>query len=75
MCLTYITFGQAHSHEVNGRVFDKDCVAVIKCNTPGEGRDIAFDTFGGKWAFQYQDIDMARFPRGMIAVNFPQEEL
>jgi hypothetical protein len=26
---TYVTFGQDHAHAVNGKTFDKDCVAII----------------------------------------------
>ena len=39
---TYVTFGQTHVHSVNGKIFDKDCVAVIKANSKSEGRDLAF---------------------------------
>lgn len=28
---TYVTFGQDHSHHIYGKLFDKDCVAVIEC--------------------------------------------
>ena len=27
---TYVTFGQAHVHNINGVIFDKDCVAVVE---------------------------------------------
>ncbi len=38
----YFTFGQAHRHEVNGVVFDKDCVAEIEAECP---RDVALELF------------------------------
>ena len=64
---SYITFGQVHAHSVNGKTFDKDCVAVIN-----GGRDLAFELFGDKWCFHYtkfSDIDMSYFPRGLIEVS------
>lgn len=27
---TYVTFGQAHVHRINGKTFDADCVACIE---------------------------------------------
>ncbi|PHR58748.1 MAG: hypothetical protein COA47_10095 [Robiginitomaculum sp.] len=73
MPLTYITFGQNHAHSVNGKTFDKDCVATIECNSAEEGRLIAFATFGDKWCFCYFDTEfdhanLSYFPRGLISV-------
>ena len=71
---TYVTFGQTHTHSINGRTFDKDCVAVIESNSASEGRKKAFDTFGPKFCFEYSedefDFDSMRyFPRGLIEVK------
>ena len=70
---TYITFGQAHIHKINNKIFDKDCIAVIECNTPEEGRKKAFEIFGTKFCFEYPESyfdhsKMNFFPRGYIKV-------
>ena len=70
-----ITFGQDHTHRVNGITFDCDCVARIKCNSHGEGRDEAFKLFGAKWCFSHNEKDfvesgsLKHFPRGIIDIN------
>ncbi len=71
---TYVTFGQTHVHSVNGKTFDKDCVAVIKANSKSEGRDLAFEYFGDKFCFEYHDTEFDNrslnyFPRGLMNVN------
>lgn len=70
MTKIYITFGQVHTHRVNNQTFDCDCVAVIHCNDHGHGREIAFEHFGPKFAFSYDDPpNMYYFPRGIMNVN------
>lgn len=69
----YVTFGQVHRHEIDDKVFDKDCVAVIECKDHNEGRDIAFKTFGPQFCFTYtvdriDDNFMKHFPRGLLEV-------
>ena len=68
---TYVTFGQSHIHEINGTIFDKDCVAVISSDTALEGRKRAFELFGPKFCFEYFDEvpEMRFFPRGLISVE------
>ena len=71
--LIYITFGQEHAHSVNGKTFDKNCVATIECLSEIEGRDKAFKYFGPKWCFSYFDKQfdknmMSFYPRGLISV-------
>ena len=66
---TYVTFGQDHRHEINGVVFDKDCVAVVNGD-----RSTVFEIFGRQWCFEYSDefkheIKMRFFPRGCIEVK------
>lgn len=66
---SYITFGQDHRHEVNGEIFDKDCVALIEHET--DPREVAFELFGREWSMEYPEkyFDMAsmkHFPRGII---------
>ena len=72
----YITFGQIHVHSVNGRTYDKDCIAEIHCVSREEGRELAMLYFGSKWAFEYgeeivKDTSfLSFFPRGIITVNY-----
>jgi len=71
---TYVTFGQDHIHTVNGKIFDRNCVAVINCHNSVNGRALAFEFFGDKFCFEYPeskfDFDsMKYFPRGFIEVN------
>lgn len=74
----YITFGQLHRHEIDNKLFDKDCVAVIACTSWRQGIDLAFDIFGQKWATHYEHerimeiIDF--YPRGFIPVNFQDDK-
>ena len=71
---TYITFGFDHTHSINGKTFDKDCVAVINDVGPEEGRARAFELFGPKFCIEYHDSysklpNMDYFPRGYIDVE------
>ena len=71
---TYITFGQDHIHQFNGKIFNKDCVAVINHEKPEEGRELAFKYFGPKFCFEYPEKhfkmdSMHYYPRGFIEVN------
>jgi hypothetical protein len=66
---TYVTFGQGHTHRVNGKTFDCDSVAVVNGD-----RDTVFEIFGPKFCFEYaeEEFDMTSmkyFPRGLIEVN------
>jgi len=71
---TYITFGQAHVHSVNGKTFDKDCVAAIECTDEKDGRDKAMEIFNGIFHQSYYEDQltseiMAYYPRGIINVD------
>ena len=66
---TYVTFGQDHTHRLNGKVFDKDCVAVVNGD-----RARVFDLFGTRFCMEYpedhwDDAKLRYFPRGLIAVE------
>ena len=39
-------FGQTHVHSINGKTFDKDCVAVIEAEDAHTGRELAHIYFG-----------------------------
>lgn len=64
-----ISFGQDHAHVVNGKTFDKDCLARVR------NRGEAFKIFGPKWSMEYPDTQedinslLPHFPRGIINVN------
>jgi hypothetical protein len=66
---TYVTFGHGHRHEINGEVFDKDCVAVVNGD-----RNTVFEIFGAKFCFEYPEnrwdaSKMHYYPRGYIEVK------
>lgn len=69
----YITFGQNHTHRVNGVTFDKDTVARIKCKDKEEGKKLAFELFGDKFFtdYSYDQIQksLEYFPRGIFNAN------
>ena len=70
---TYVTFGQDHTHRVNGKTFDCDCVAVIN-HADDNGRELAFEIFGRQFCFEYSEerfnhSSMHYYPRGLIEVN------
>ena len=65
---TYVTFGQEHVHRINGKTFDKDCVAVLEGD-----RNTVFQLFGQKFCFEYpedqwDDKKIVHYPRGYIEV-------
>ncbi len=75
---TYVTFGLEHTHSVNGKTFDKDCVAVIECYDMQHGRKLAFSFFGSKFCFEFHEeefnhINISFYPRGLIPVNFGEQ--
>ena len=70
----YVTFGQAHTHRINNKTFDCDCVAVLEDESPTKGREKVFETFGTKFCFEYPEqffdhSTMKHFPRGFINVD------
>lgn len=72
---TYVTFGQIHVHSVNGKTFDKNCVAVIESDDIISGRNRVFAIFDRKFCTSYyedewKEADQLRYyPRGYINVN------
>ena len=70
---TYVTFGQTHVHHIDGKIFDKDCVAVIPAESPEEGRRKAFALFGPTFCFEFYDMppNMEYFPRGFVEIDYP----
>jgi len=65
----YITFGQIHVHSIEGKTFDKDCVAKIQEKDFDKAREKAMIIFKGKFCFLYEEIpDMSYYPRGIIEI-------
>ena len=78
--LSLLTFGQAHSHIIGDKFFDKDCIALIESDGADQAREIAFDYFDNKWCFIYHDNHAEsfrktleniekHFPRGIVNLN------
>ena len=66
---TYVTFGQDHIHNIKGKRFDFNCVAVVNGD-----REKVFEIFGPKFCFEYPealwDETLIRFyPSGYIEVE------
>ncbi len=68
-----ITFGQAHIHKINGRMLDKDCVAVITAMSGESGLKLAERYFGKQYSRVYLedefgDNHMQYYPGGKVEV-------
>ena len=66
---TYITFGQIHVHRVEGKTFDKDCVALVH-SSEEEARKVFWPEF--HQSFTEDEFDpgiMEYYPRGIIEVG------
>jgi hypothetical protein len=71
---TYVTFGQAHTHLIGDKIFDRNSVAVIDSKDAMTGCQRAFELFGNKFCTTYTENDfniddMKYFPRGFIDVS------
>lgn len=67
----YVTFGQKHKHTIDGKVFDKDTVAIIHGKHFDECRERAFKSFGLKWCMihpegEWMESDIELFPKGYV---------
>lgn len=66
----FLTFGYVHSHYIDNKILDKDCVVKLRANSISEARKKCFDNFGNKWAFiNGRKPDMSYFPRGIIKLD------
>lgn len=72
----YVSFGQVHTHSVNGKTFDKDTIAVIRCSNYHDGRAKAFDYFNGIFHNCWSEEEwgdgsgkLEWFPKGLVPVN------
>ena len=68
----YVTFGQVHVHSVNGKTFDKNCVAEIEAESHEEAHNYAMKTFDKKFHNCHPESELERvikyYPRGIIKV-------
>jgi len=72
---TYITFGQIHTHSINGITLDKDSVAVLEHDKEESGHEIAMQLFDAKFhqAVSRETVTgefLSYFPRGLIRIGF-----
>ena len=69
----YITFGQVHVHSVNGKTFDKDCLAEITAKTNAKAHARAMDVFKGLFhqCMSENQLENALpyYPRGVIKLQ------
>ena len=72
MAKFYITFGQIHVHSVEGKTFDKDCLAEIEAETNREAHDKAMKIFNKKFHNCHNEDKLPEiidyFPRGIIKI-------
>lgn len=66
----YVSFGQIHTHRVNGKTFDCDSLCEIESIDEEAAREIAFDMFGSEFFTTYNESHalaaLQYFPRGII---------
>lgn len=51
----YGTFGIGHRHEINGKVFDKDTIIEMECDTNNESASMMQKKFGVKYCTTYSE--------------------
>jgi hypothetical protein len=65
----YVSFGQVHRHEINGQIFDKDCICEIESFDLDTAQEDALRLFGPKFCMIYRgeaELNMDFYPRGII---------
>ncbi len=66
----YVTFGQAHTHRINCKTLDKDCVAVIRSTDYHAAHKRAMDIFNETFHNLHESPPpMEYFPRGLIVID------
>ena len=70
----YVTFGQIHTHRINGKTLDCDTVAVFESNNAEDGRKKAFELFGDKFftdyhGDQWNESHLEYFPKGLVYID------
>jgi hypothetical protein len=74
MAKHYVTLGYDHVHLIDGKILDRDTVAVFEAESAQKGREKAFELFGAKFCFEYHDTkwkesNMQYFPKGYVYIN------
>ncbi len=69
----YVTFGQTHTHRINGITLDCDTVAVFKAESSRDGREKAWEYFSDKFFTDFHDTEwdedkLKYFPKGYIYI-------
>lgn len=69
--ITYVTFSESHSHKINGKKFDSDCVAEIVHKPTQSGVQLAKEAFGSDYLRVINEADshlinMGSYSRGVI---------
>ena len=63
----YFTFGQSHTHVLNGKTVDKNIVIEITAKSGEVARRKMVKHFGEVWSMQYDDLpNMKYFPGGVV---------
>jgi len=66
----YISFGQGHTHRVDGKTYDCDALYKIEAEDSMAGRRAAFAVFDAKWSSIYDEEEMLKsihyYPRGVL---------
>ena len=63
----YISFGQIHTHVLDGVQIDKDSLVCIQAENEGVAREKAFKLFGPNWFTSYSNLSVLQyFPRGVV---------
>lgn len=69
----YISFGQAHKHEINGQVFDRKVLLEVESYSRKEARAVVVALFGTKWAFLYERAELSsilhHFSGGVVQIQ------
>lgn len=67
---SYFTFGQIHTHSINGHTLDKNCIVKITDKNP---RGVMVKNFGQFWANEYSEEEVSKiihlFPRGVYDLS------
>lgn len=67
---TYISFGQADVHRINGHTLDKDCIAMFEAEDLYTGHMKAMEMFNGQFHHSTEEPpDMSYYPRGIINID------
>ena len=63
----YVSFGQGHTHSINGITLDKDCIVELERASRKEAHEDAMEMFNAQFFTVYIELpDMSFFPRGII---------